>query len=138
MSYILSTKHARKSDRDFIVAAARAYYVCWWADNEEEKGRCHGGCELTDVAPETQPWAFKAARELAMLISLKLRRSLKYEIFLDSILESWRRDADMRRADRDLTEENLGWYAAMQAMGHGVGLRDLGIVADIPYLDVQP
>lgn len=128
MSYLLSKKHARKDDCDFIVAAARAFYVDWWCNRMGELGKLPGGCELTDVAPETQPWAFKQARDLARYICLDKRRSLRYDIFLSYVITDWIKESEAYEyRDREPTEDILGWYAAMSSMGHGVGLEDLGI-----------
>ncbi len=72
MSYILSTKYARKSDSDFVIAAARAIYCDWYLSDEKREARLGGQCELTDVIPETQRWAFRSARMFAGAIADKI------------------------------------------------------------------
>lgn len=136
MAYILSTKHARKSDSDFVVAAARAFYVDWYLSNEKRERRVsEPGVELTEVCPETQRWAFKLARDFARQIEEA------YKLPLGSILDKWAEYAEAYPyRDRDADETDLGWYAAMGAMGHGVGLSTVfGIEADeVPSIEAYP
>jgi len=128
MSYILSTKYSRQSDSDFIIAAARAFYVDWWCNRMEELGQTDGwsGCELTEIAPETQRWAFKTAREFHHDIIKHVDAS-----YLDHWREQW-------SGDREGTDDMIGWYAAMEAMGHGVGLWEYGIDVDLPHVEAYP
>lgn len=129
MSYVLCRKNARKNDRDFIVAVARCIYVNEWTDRMERQNRDHGwaGAELTEITPATQRWAFEVARAFVMRLEDQFKQNL------DEILLDWEERWD---GDREFNEENAGWYCAMQAMGHGVGLRDAGglDIDRLPYL----
>lgn len=129
MSSILCRKNARKSDSDFVVAAARAFYVDWWAREQEERGRSLRG-EILDYAPPTARWAFRLARRFARDTATALQRPLP------DIITDWLAQWD---GDRKASAEMAGWYAAMQAMGHGVGLNDAGgIDVDLPYVESYP
>ncbi|PWC98031.1 hypothetical protein [Azospirillum sp. TSO5] len=136
MAYVLSLKHARKSDSDFVIAAARAFYVDWYFSDLNPRKPNESklsGCELTEEAPETQRWAFKLAREFATGLVGKLGPSLPV------ILEGWRKTWDeYAHKDRESSDENMGWYAAMEAMGHGAGLFDFGIEVDLPHIEAYP
>ncbi len=151
MTYILSREHARKSDSDFTVAAARAIYCDYTLNRMDEKGTTPGGCELTEVLPATQPWAFKLARRFTVECWLRLCLHSRLKQFNGALpparvaLASERLVAylqslpGIRPADRERTPDILGWYAAMQAMGHGVGLRECGIdVGRLPHLEAWP
>jgi hypothetical protein len=152
MSYILSRKYARKSDPDFVVAAARAIYCDYTLSRMDEKGTTPGQCELTEVLPETAPWAFNLARNFTIELWCLLCTGSKTKLPLDwnpepshlnaatdKLLTHLQSMPDNGHADRDRSDENLGWYAAMQAMGHGVGLRECGIDIDrLPHLEATP
>lgn len=131
MSYILSAKHARKSDSEFVIAAARAFYCDWYLSDEARERRVSGpGVELTEVIPETQRWAFALARKFVAQLEQAAGQSLPF--ILADFEASW-------DGDRDYSEENAGWYAAMEAMGHGVGLFLFGIDFDpMPRVEVYP
>lgn len=130
MSYIYSTKYARKRDSTFVICAARAIYCEWYLSDEKREAAIGGQCELTDVIPETQLWAFRAAE----LFECKCR-----EMHGDDIIGQWTEQmeaSDHRQGDED-PDEMVGWYAAMEAMGHGVGLSDYGIETQLPYLEAH-
>lgn len=131
MSYVLSTKHARRSDPDFVVAAARAFYCDWYLSDEARERRVSGaGVELTEVIPETQRWAFKLARRFVERLEAAAGHSLPH--ILTDFEASW-------SGDLDYSEENAGWYAAMEAMGHGVGLYLFSIDFDpMPRVEAYP
>lgn len=128
MTDVLDRKLARQTDSDFIVAAARAIYCDWYLSDPKREARVTGpGVELTGVIPHTQRWAFDRARKFAVDLCDKLG-----EQSLEALLKSWE---PIWNGDRDFTEENAGWYAAMGAMGHGVSLYDAGrIEVNYPYL----
>lgn len=103
---------------DFEHHAARAFFACAWADLADE---CNAdawpaGAEIMDYMPaDVDPAAVHAARTLRM----DIERINGASIFdLMAIVEG---EGD---GDRPNTVEYFGHYAAMQAMGHGVGLRD--------------
>lgn len=131
MSYILSARYARRDDDEFTIAAARALYVDWWCSRMEELGRDKGwsGCELTELAPETQRWAFQQVRPWVQRLA---------EMFGPDYRDVWRELWDAYEySDRPSDDENMGWYAAMEAMGHGVGLSDFGIDVRLPSLEAM-
>lgn len=147
MSYVLSRKFARATDCDFIVAAARAFYCDWYLSDEKRAARIERpGVELTDEIPETQRWAFRLARGWAFDLTqhaLAPDRVPTMQCGLDilpRVLERWRDSAAAAGGgDRDPTEENFGWYAAMQAMGRGVGLDDaFGFRVEVPRTEAYP
>lgn len=99
-------------------AMAKAFFASAWADQCEEAGESGmlSGQEIMDVMPATlDPAALSAARTLAAEM-VRLNGAS-----LDSLLE---RIAEIADGDREPTADNFGHYAAMQAMGHGVGLYD--------------
>lgn len=131
MSYVLSHKYARKSDNDFIVAAARAFYIDWYlSDPQREKAVSGPGVELTEVCPETQRWAFALAREFVLDLEKAAGQPIN-NILADFEAVWYGRES--------YSEENAGWYAAMQAMGHGVGLWEYGIdFSPMPRVEAYP
>lgn len=103
---------------DFEKHAARAFFASAWADaaDESENSPIGPGTEIMDVMPsEVDPAAIHAARTLRMDIERINGASV------DTILGAIQCIAD---GDRPATMEFFGHYAAMQAMGHGVGLHD--------------
>ncbi len=103
---------------DFEKHAARAFFASAWADAAEdaENGPNLSGCEIMDVMPsEVDPAALHAARTLRMDIE---------RVNGASVDELMTRIESMANGDRPATMEFFGHYAAMQAMGHGVGLHD--------------
>lgn len=119
---------------EFIHHAARAFFASAWADMAEETGNedLIPGCEIMDVMPDKiDPAAIHAARTLVMQIEQANNKTI--EELLDFIVDN----AD---GDRPATAEYFGHYAAMQAMGHGVGLHDAfgSLVYDtikVPYVE---
>ena len=94
---------------------ARAFFASAWADAAEEAGDPPRG-EIMDLMPsELDPAAIKAADALAADLARVNGKSL------DELMAVVERAGD---GDRDNTAEMFGHYAAMQAMGHGVGLYD--------------
>ena len=107
-----------KTAEQFEHHAARAFFACAWADMVEENGTepWGPGGEIMDYMPDDiDPAAVHAARTLRFDIE---RANGKSVFDLMAIIE---RDGD---GDRENTVEMFGHYAAMQAMGHGVGLQD--------------
>ena len=117
------------TDNDmFILHAARAFFASAWADMAEENGHALRG-EIMDQVPGTiDPAAFHAAITLLM-------KMLRDNGCADTgeMLAHCPDDGDR---PHDL--ESLGHYAAMQAMGHGVGLGDAFGNHDcltVPYIE---
>lgn len=100
---------------EFVTHAARAFFASAWADQEEESGNARGG-EIMDRMPdEIDPAAIHAGRTLAMGIETANRQSIAdLMAYIENVGDG----------DRPETLEFFGHYAAMQAMGHGVGLSD--------------
>lgn len=100
--------------------AARAFFACAWADAAEE---CDtdaapnlSGVEIMDVMPdEIDPAALHAARTLRFDMERVNGASL------DALMAIVTKHG---AGDRPSTPEMFGHYAAMQSMGHGIGLRD--------------
>ena len=103
---------------EFLHHAARAFFASAWADmaDECESNVIGPGVEIMDVMPdEIDPAAIHAAKTLAMDIERVNGKPLES---LMRIIE------EKGGGDRPNTVEYFGHYAAMQAMGHGVGLAD--------------
>ncbi len=99
----------------FVHHASIAFFASAYADQEEETGNTLGG-EIMDRLPEDiDPAAIHAARTLAMSIERENGNSIQdLMIYIVALGDG----------DRPNTIEFFGHYAAMQAMGHGVGLDD--------------
>ena len=103
---------------EFELHAARAFFASAWADaaDESDDSPIGPGTEIMDVMPsEIDPAAIHAAQTLRMDME---------RINGATIDELMTRIESMAHGDRPATLEYLGHYAAMQAMGHGVGLHD--------------
>lgn len=112
----MKTQYTEQDEvNDFEHHAARAFFASAWADAVEENGAALGG-EIMDQMPNTMdPAAIHAAHTLRMDMETMNGQSI------GDMLGIIERDGD---GDRDNTVEFFGHYAAMQAMGHGVGLHD--------------
>lgn len=92
------------------LAMARAFFASAWADLKESQGISFSGVEITDVMPlDIDPAAISEAEQLFNEIG------------------------HLYAEDCGITQETWGHYAAMEAMGHGVGLYDYNINIDVPY-----
>ncbi|MFW6855324.1 hypothetical protein ACODYM_28955 [Burkholderia gladioli] len=106
---------------------ARAFFASAWADLQDEKDpddptavSFAGGVEILSVMPdELDPAALHAARALEFGVV----RGNEWLGGLDELLPFLQYSIP-HGGDRPRTAEMLGHYLAMQAMGHGVGLRD--------------
>jgi len=122
-------------EQEFELHAARAFFASAWADACEEAGEeaTLSGREIMSVMPETvDPAAVHAARTLRFDIE---RANGKTVAQLMAYII-----AQPDKGDRPRTPEYFGHYAAMQAMGHGVGLHDAfgGTVYEnvrVPYVE---
>jgi hypothetical protein len=137
MANILSCEHARVGERIFVIAAARAFYVDWWVSWAEEHrpSLLRPQCELTEIAPATRRWAFALARSFVVELERALGKPL------DALLEEWEAAwTPDRPRNGEYSEENAGWYAAMEAMGHGVGLFlfDIDVGRRMPSIEAWP
>ncbi len=103
---------------EFEKHAALAFFASAWADaaDESENSPIGPGAEIMDLVPvDIDPAALHAARTLRMDIE-RINGAL-----IDTIFGAIQCIA---HGDRPATMEFFGHYAAMQAMGHGVGLYD--------------
>lgn len=115
-------------NNQFLHHAARAFFASAWADQMDEAGVTLRGEILAQLPADTDPSAIHAARTLLH----------------DMLRANGAHDAGALLArcpdegDRPHTLETLGHYAAMQAMGHGVGLGDAFGDYDcliVPYIE---
>lgn len=104
--------------QEFEIHAARAFFASAWADQceESEQAAIISGRDIMDVMPDViDPAAIHAARTLRLDVERANGRS---------VADLMRWIAHAAEGDRPATLEHFGHYAAMQAMGHGVGLGD--------------
>lgn len=114
--------------------AALAFFASAWAEAAEESDSIPWppGAEIMAYMPEeTDPAAIHAARTLCFDIERVNGKTI------DQLMAFIESDGN---GDRSNTVEMFGHYAAMQAMGHGVGLHDafgsdLAEVIKVPYCD---
>jgi hypothetical protein len=109
------------TDETIAKAMSRAFFASAYAEQYEEAdepGFSMSGRDYMDVLPdETDPAAHHAAFTLACDLRIKNAAPTLGMLF-DKAKDI---GAD---GDRPLTPDMFGHYLAMQAMGHGVGLRD--------------
>lgn len=104
--------------KDFIHHASLAFFASAWADQCEESDNAAllSGQEIMHVMPsDTDPSAIEASESLFLNMERINQRS---------ITELMRIVEETGDGDRENTIEHFAHYCAMQAMGHGVGLRD--------------
>jgi hypothetical protein len=130
MPNILCRKNAAPDDRDFVVAAARAFYCDWYLSDEARAAAITSpGVELTEMIRETEAWAFDLAR--SFLADFEAANKP-----IDALLEEF---SKLWKGDREFGESTVGWYAGMEALGHGVGLFDYGIdIENMPRVEAYP
>ena len=115
----------------FVHHAALTFFASAWADQAEENGDSISG-EIMDQIPNTiDPAATHAAVTLA--IDMERINSKSVAKMMEDIVH-------IADGDRPETMEYFGHYAAMQAMGHGVGLedafgRDVYELIKVPYIE---
>lgn len=101
---------------------AKAFFASAWADLADEAGENLSGKEIMDVMPDViDPAAIEAADELTEAMC-KAHGCYHIENVFNRVAVIQRNTKDS--GDRPVTPEMFGHYAAMQAMGHGVGLYD--------------
>lgn len=115
----------------FLHHAAKAFFSCAWADLQEELGNELRG-EIMDQLPDAiDPAAIHAAKTLMMGIEKKNNKTI---VQIMEFIEA------NGKGDRPNTTEYFGHYAAMQSMGHGVGLYDafgknVDATIQVPYVE---
>lgn len=120
----------------FILHAARAFFASAWADACEEAGESSmlSGQEILHIMPEEiDPAAVHAAVTLAMAFEEANKCTI-------ADAQAWFEANADGSGDREPSIEVFGHYAAMQAMGHGVGLTDAfgsdqGKRFEVPYIE---
>jgi hypothetical protein len=107
------------------LAMARAFFASAWADLQDEKDSDDptrvnlSGKEITREMPqEIDAGATHAANTLAMDMQRANGMQTLEELFAHA------QTLEGEKGDRPLTPEMFGHYAAMESMGHGVGLWD--------------
>lgn len=111
-----------KNTKDAIrKAMAKAFFASAWADLADQHDVNLSGCEIFDVMPDViDPAAYHAADTLIM----------------DTERENTRDIATLHLQNTgDLSPSDWGHYAAMSAMGHGVGLYDYTKAVRVPYVE---
>lgn len=119
LRFILSNlKEKQAMETEFEQHAARAFFASAWADACDEEGPgVPSGAEIMDIMPdEVDPAAMHAARTLRF--DIERANGCSVSVLLARIR------ANSEHGYRPKTMEYFGHYAAMQAMGHGVGLDD--------------
>lgn len=119
---------------EFEKHASIAFFASAWADaaDEYEDSPIGPGTEILEVMPKKiDPAAIRVAHKLRMDIESVNGKTI------GDMLGIIERDGD---GDRPNTVEWFGHYAAMQAMGHGVGLwdafgSDVSDAIKIPYVE---
>lgn len=115
----------------FVKHAAIAFFASAWADQQEENGRSLSGEIMDQIHDAVDPAATHAAITLAMDMERLNSKSIAQMVEDIVNVAEW---------DRPATMEYFGHYAAMQAMGHGVGLhdafgRDVYELIKVPYIE---
>lgn len=108
---------------------ARAVFVSVYADQAEEIGHpnCagHGQDWMDVVTDETDPECIEYAWDLLWQIEREEK---------EFILNLYKKHKEEAKYDVESLDLNTyGHYIGMEALGHGVGLFDFGIKANIPY-----
>lgn len=104
--------------QSFIHHASLAFFASAWADQCEDSDNAAllSGQEIMHVMPnDTDPSAIHAAKMLYMDMERVNQCSIEE---LMTLIE------ETGDGDRENTIEHFAHYCTMQAMGHGVGLRD--------------
>ena len=111
---------ARKYDDEIREAMARAFFVDWYASEQERRQEeglkaniARGGEDWMDVAPGTSRAAKKHAREYAVKLSAANKGATLTDLYAAALNAGGSGDA-----------RTFGHYMAMQAMGHGVSWFD--------------
>jgi len=122
-----TTQHAVPSDTLFVLAAARAIWTEIWL--EQNADTLPAGAYIDDYVPETPVQSLEEARHFVQRVLSKAQKGS-----VDALLTEWRKRWSPD-ADPPYSPACAGWYAAMEAMGHGVGLFRFGVQVDLPYLE---
>ena len=101
---------------DVIDGMAEALWATMWADKMDELGvgGHMSGMEITEIMPKVPPEAIALGQKIAQQIEQA------NSISLDNFIPPGFSSEDWYSSDA----EKLGWYLAMQSMGHGVSWAD--------------
>lgn len=115
----MSNDENTETRHEIVYHMAKAFFACAWADYSEQVGPHYpAGCEIMDeMSDDTDPAAVWIAFDLASSLE-KAHGMHLAEIFSKAV------EVSGEEGDRPKTAEMFGHYAAMEAMGHGVGLWD--------------
>lgn len=111
---------------DIKTGMEKAFFACAWAAQCEnaDKSSMLSGKDIKDLMPEQiDEDCVVAATELVIKLGGKYASVYGTLSTLYSVY------------DGGLTPSEWGHYAAMQAMGHGVGLSDYGIDIEVPNVE---
>jgi hypothetical protein len=120
-----TTPNTRTTIQDAMV---RAFFASAWADAVEDAGDSFPpGSDIMDLLPkEADPASIEAGGTLLAAMENQFGKPIADLL--------WDAQGEAEANGYDLTPETFGHYAAMEAMGHGVGLFDYGVKWDIPYV----
>ena len=123
-----------------VLGMARALFVTWWADQEEEAGRTYPGQELMAVAPETPQAAFDEAWRLVGRIEERNHTHIRALLYAacqaDGLVQTDGLPPGNQLASYS---RDFGHYLAMQSLGHGVSWFDdhAEFPLDLPLIEVD-
>lgn len=112
-------------NKDILNGMAKAFFASSWADLAEETGNSSilCGAEIMDIMPaDIDPGAIRAAERLYCNFEKAFNDFHGEGDTLDGAY-IWLHGVESMPGETETKQaENFGHYAAMQAMGHGVGL----------------
>jgi hypothetical protein len=110
---------------------ARTFFVLAWADALEEVGKTFPQMDLREVAPPTTEGAFLYAE--GVLQEIERANGIDLGTFIPPGMTE-------ESLIRGKTTEDLGYYLAMESLGHGVSWSDeyLDHGLTIPYVEDYP
>lgn len=106
----------KASNETIIEGATDAFFGSAWMEFEEEQGRSLSQMEILDVMPTPPPEAQKAAEDLISEIERQNKIDFDMAVLPGETQEPGERDPK--------EDYNLGFYLAMEALGHGVSWSD--------------
>jgi hypothetical protein len=115
-------------NNEILTGMAKAFFACAYADQADECGQPLTGEIMDQLPADIDPAAIHAARQLYMDFERSLGLSLGGAYVHLHGIENM----------RDQSAETFGHYAAMQAMGQGVGLWEdcpSQIHEKVPYVE---
>ena len=109
-------------NQNILEGMARAFFACAWADQAEEEGISLQGEIMDQIPLAIDPAAMHAAHTLYMDFERNLHDAHgEHDTLCGDFVREYGVDK-MEGVTLKEREKLFGHYAAMQAMGHGVGL----------------